>query len=131
MWHTGVVTPDDAMAALQAAGLQQNAQAFFDFWDIGKENVFTLRIAGGRWACFRSKDGGLAVEEDFGVYSISGNTVSIKHGDDGADTHEWSVDGDTLTITYQSDTFPQDVPNGEETYQTVLYMSSPWTRGAP
>jgi hypothetical protein len=132
VWQTGVVTPDDAMAALQAAGLQQYAQGFFDFWKIGNENVFTLRIKGGRWACYRSKDGGLPVEDDSGAYTISGDTVTIQHGDQGADTHRWSVDGDTLTITYLSDTFDApDFPHGEEVYQRVLYMSSPWTRQTP
>ena len=51
------------------------------------------------------------------------------HGSDGADTFQWSVSGDTLTITYLSDTMPSDIPRGEEIYQRVLYMSSPWTRG--
>jgi hypothetical protein len=132
VWHTGVVTPDDAMAVLQAAGLQQYAQGFFDFWKIGDENVFTLRISGGRWACYWSKDGGLSTEEDSGPYSISGNTVTIRHDDaGGTDTHEWSVDGDTLTLTYLSDTISAPVPHGEEVFQRVLYMSSPWTRGTP
>jgi hypothetical protein len=131
VWHTGVVTPDDAMAALQAADLQQNAQPFFDFWKIGNENVFTLRVSRGRWACYVSRDGGLAVEDDSGSYTIDGDLVTIHHSDPGADTLRWSVDGDTLTIAYVSDTFPADIPRGEEVYQRVLYMSSPWTRGLP
>ena len=127
VWHTGVVTPDDAMASLQAAGLQQYAQGFFDFWKIGKENVFTLRISGGRWACYLAKDGGLSEEEDSGTYAIDGGTVTIQH-DHGTDTHQWSVRGDTLTITYLSDTFTDD-SNEEEVYQRVIYMSAPFTRG--
>jgi hypothetical protein len=59
------------------------------------------------------------------------NLVTIRHSDAGTDTLRWSVDGDTLTISYVSDTFPADFPRGEEVYQRVLYMSSPWTRGVP
>jgi hypothetical protein len=131
VWHTGVVTPDDAMAALQAADLQQAAQPFFGFWKIGNENVFTLRVSHGRWACYVSRDGGLPAEDDSGSYTIDGNLVTIRHSDAGTDTLRWSVDGDTLTISYVSDTFPADFPRGEEVYQRVLYMSSPWTRGVP
>ena len=132
VWHSGVVTPDDAMAALQAADLQQYAQGFFDFWKIGNENVFSLRIRGGKWICSWSREGGPFETEDDGQYSISGNTVTIQHNDVGADTFEWSVTGDTLTITYQSDTIGSpDFPRGEEVYQRVLYMSSSWTRGVP
>jgi hypothetical protein len=131
VWHTGVVTPDDAMAALQAADLQQAAQPFFEFWKIGRENVFTLRVSRGRWACYVSRDGGLSAEDDSGSYTIDGDLVTIRHSDAGTDTLRWSVDGDTLTISYVSDTFPADIPRGEEVYQRVLYMSSPWTRGLP
>lgn len=130
VWHTGVITPDDAIATLQAADLGQYAQGFLSFWKPGDENVFTLRISGGRWALYVSKDGGLAEEDDSGAYTIDGNTVTIRH-DDGTDTHEWSVSGDTLTITYLSDTFSSPIPHGEEIYQRVLYMTSPWTRGTP
>jgi hypothetical protein len=130
-WHTGVITPDDAMAALQAADLQQAAQPFFDFWKIGNKNVFTLRVSHGRWACYVSRDGGLATEDDSGSYTIDGDLVTIRHSDAGSDTLGWSVAGDTLTISYVSDTFPAEIPQGEEVYQRVLYMSSPWTRGVP
>jgi hypothetical protein len=131
VWHTGIVTPDDAMAALQAADLQQAAQPFFEFWKIGSENVFTLRVSHGRWACYVSRDGGLPVEDDSGPYTIDGDLVTISHSDSGTDTLRWSVEGDTLTISYISDTFPEEIPRGEEVYQRVLYMSSPWTRGVP
>jgi hypothetical protein len=130
VWHTGVVTPDDAVATLQAAGLGEYAQGFLDFWQPGAENVFTLRISGGRWAFYLSKDGGPAEEVDAGAYSIDGNTVTIRH-DEGTDTHRWSVSGNTLTFEYVSDTIEAPVPHGEEIFQRVLYMSSPWTRGAP
>ncbi len=130
VWHTGVVTPDDAVATLQAAGLGEYAQGFLNFWQPGAENVFTLRITDGRWAFYLSKDGGLAEEVDAGAYTIDGNTVTIRHNE-GTDTHRWSVSGDTLTIEYVSDTIEAPVPRGEEILQRVLYMSSPWTRGKP
>lgn len=132
VWHTGVVTRDDMRRALQDAGLQEYIQPFFAFWKPGETNVFTLRVFGGHWRLYWSKDGGTAVEEDSGPYTISGDTVSISHNDtEGSDTHRWSVNGDTLTITYLSDTIDAPVPHGEEVYQRVLYMSSPWTRGTP
>jgi len=129
VWRSGVVTPDTAMAALQTAGLGEHGQAFFNFWNIADENQFTLRVGGGRWICFWSKDGGQSIEEDSGAYSIDGDTVTIRH-DGGADTLRWSVDGNTLTLAYLSDTFDHpEYPKGEEVYQTILYMSSPWERG--
>ncbi len=128
VWHTGV-TPDAAMAALQVADLQQAAQPFFEFWKIGNENDLTLRVSRGHWGCYVSRDGGVSVEEDSGSYTIDGNLVTIRHNDDGADTLRWSVDGDTLTISYVSDTMPSDFPRGEEVFQRVLYMSASWTRG--
>jgi len=129
VWQSGVVTPDDATATLQAAGLGQYAQAALDFLKLGNENVYTLRVLGGRWALYWSKDGGLSTEQDAGTYRISANSVTIRHGNEGSDTHEWLVVGDTLTITYVSDTInAEPFPNGEEVLQRVLYMSSPWTR---
>jgi hypothetical protein len=130
VWHTGVLTPDDFAASLQAAGLGEYAQGFLDFWKPGAENVFSLRISGGFWAFYRSRDGGIAQEEDSGSYTIHRNTVTIRHNE-GTDTLQWSVSGDTLTITYLSDTMNSDVPRGEEIFQRVIYMSSPWTRGKP
>jgi hypothetical protein len=129
VWHAGPLTPDDFVATLQAADLGEVAQGFLNFWQPGSENVFTLRVSGGQWACYRAKDGGLSEDEDTGIYTIEGDTVIVRHGSDGADTFQWSVSGDTLTITYLSDTMPSDIPRGEEIYQRVLYMSSPWTRG--
>lgn len=130
VWHTGVVTPDDAKVVLQAAGLGEHAEAVFAFLEIGDENVFTLRVSGGRWALYWSKDGGPALETDSGAYTVDGDTVTIRHYE-GTDTHRWSVRGDRLIITYLSDTIAAPVPRGEEAIQRVLYMSSPWTRGAP
>ncbi len=133
VWHTGVVTPDDAMAVLQAAGLQEYAQAFLNVFEFGDENVFTLRISGGRWVLYWARDGGLAREDDSGAYAIDGDTVTIRHNGGGTDTHQWSVNGDTLRITYVSDTFADDpqLPHFEEMAQRVLYMSSSWIVGAP
>jgi hypothetical protein len=131
VWHTGVVTQDDMRAVLHDAGFPEAIQPFFAFWKPGETNVFTLRISGGQWACYWSKDGGIAVDEDSGRYTISGDTVSINHNDEGTDVHRWSVNGGTLTITYVSDTFDDPVTHGEEIFQRVLYMSSSWTRGAP
>lgn len=130
VWHTGVVTPDDATAALQAAGLGEYTQPFFDFWKIGDENVFTLRVRRGIWDCYWSKDGGLAIDEDYGSYEIRGDTVLVHHWE-GTDKLQWSVSGDTLTIGYVYDTMTGPMPRGEEVYQRVLYMSAPWTRGTP
>lgn len=130
VWHTGVVTPDDAKVVLQAAGLGEHAEALFAFMEIGNENVFTLRVSGGIWALYWSKDGGPALETDSGAYTVDGDTVTIRHYE-GTDTHRWSVRGETLTITYLSDTITGPVPRGEEAMQRVLYMSSPWTRGTP
>lgn len=131
VWHTGTLTPDDFVATLQAADLGQYAQGFLAFWKPGTENVFSLRIIGGFWAFYRARDGGIAEGEDSGPYTIDGNTVTIRHDDGGTDTLRWSVSGDTLTITYLSDTFESEVPHGEEIFQRVIYMSSPWTRGKP
>jgi len=131
VWHTGVVTQDDMRAVLHDAGFPEAVQPFFAFWKPAESNVFTLRISGGQWACYWSKDGGVAVDEDSGRYTISGDTVSITHNDEGTDVRRWSVNGDTLTIAYVSDTFDSPVPHGEEIFQRVLYMSSSWTRGAP
>ena len=79
VWHTGVLTPDDFVASLQAADLGEYAQGFLDFWKPGAENVFSLRISGGVWVFYRSRDGGVAEEEDSGSYTIDGNTVTIRH----------------------------------------------------
>ena len=131
MWHTGVVSPDDARAVLQDAGLQEYIQPFFATWMPGQTNIFTLRISGGRWALYVSKDGGPAVEDDSGAYTITGGTVTIRHSTTGSDTHRWSVNGDMLRLTYASDTFGPVAGIPEEVFQRVLYMSSSWTRGAP
>ena len=131
VWHTKGVTPDDMAAVLQAAGLQEYTQPFLAAEKPGESNVFTLRVSAGRWVFYWSRDGGLELEQDSGAYAIDGDTVTIRHGDQGTDTHRWSVQNDMLTLTYVSDTVgpTQGIP--EEVYQRVLYMSSPWTRGAP
>lgn len=132
VWHTAVVTQEDMRAVLHDAGLPEAVQPFFAFWKPGQSNVFTLRISGGKWACYWSKDGETAVIEDEGSYAIRGDTVSIVHDDvEGSDVLRWAVHGDKLTITYLSDTIGGPVPHGEEVYQRVLYMSSAWMRGAP
>jgi hypothetical protein len=131
VWHTELVTPDDMAAVLQVAGLQEYTQPFLAAEEPGESNVFTLRVSAGRWVFYWSRDGGLQLEQDSGAYTIDGDTVTIRHDDQGSDTHRWSVDGDTLTLTYVSDTFPSTQGIPEEVYQRVLYMSSPWARGAP
>lgn len=128
VWHTGVVTPDDAQTTLQAAGLQQWIQPFLANSGFAASNVFTLRILGGRWVQYWSKDGGVDEDNDDGAYTISADTVTISHGPQGSDTYRWSVQGDTLTLTFQSDTFPptNDIP--EEVFQRAFY-TAPFTRG--
>jgi len=128
VWHTGVVTPDDAQATLQAAGLQQWTQPFLANSGFADSNVFTLRILGGRWVQYWSKNGGTDEDNDDGAYSISADTVTISHGSLGSDTYRWSVQGDTLTLTFLSDTFAPTDGIPEEVFQRAFY-SAPFTRG--
>ncbi len=130
VWHTSVVTQDDMRAALQAAGLQEWIQPFLS-QVAGQQNVFTLRVLGGRWVQYWSKDGGSAAENDSGPYTITGDHVTVSHDDGGSDTYRWAVTGDTLTVTFLSDTFPPGEGIPERVYQTAFYMSSPFLRGAP
>ena len=130
VWHTDLVTPDMVRAALQAAGgLQQWQQAFVA--GMPDESVFTLRILNGRWVEYWSKDGGPYEENDSGPYAITGDEVTISHSDPGSDTFKWSVDGDTLTLKFVSDTFPAGGGIPERVYQTGFYESAPWLRGQP
>jgi len=130
VWHSGVVTPDMVRAALQASGgLQQWQQAFVA--GMPEESVFTLRILNGRWVEYWSKDGGPDEENDSGPYSISGDNVTISHSDPGTDTFQWSVEGDTLTLKFLSDTFPTRAGIPERVYQTAFYQSAPWISGQP
>ena len=130
VWHSGVVTPDMVRAALQASGgLQQWQQAFVA--GMPEESVFTLRILNGRWVEYWSKDGGPDEENDSGPYSISGDNVTISHSDPGTDTFQWSVEGDTLTLKFLSDTFPTGAGIPERVYQTAFYQSAPWITGQP
>ncbi len=130
VWHTKVVTQDDIRAALQAAGLQEWIQPFLSQVAPEKQ-VFTLRVLGGRWVEYGSENGGPAKEIDSGPYTITGDHVTVSHDDGGSDTYRWAVAGDTLTVTFLSDTFPPGDGIPERVYQTASYMSSPFRRGAP
>jgi hypothetical protein len=98
-WQTAVVTPDEMVAALRAAGLQKWIQPFRARSGVAQSNVFTLTINSGRWSQDWSKDGGTSSNNDFGIYTISGDQVVITHGA-GTDTFRWSVVGTTLTLTF-------------------------------
>jgi hypothetical protein len=130
VWHTNLVTQDDMRAALQAAGLQEWIQPFLSRV-AAQQNVFTLRVLNGRWVQYWSKDGGPAEENDSGPYTITGDQVTVSHDDGGSDTYRWAVDGDTLTVTFLTDTFPPADGIPERVYQTAFYMASSWLRGAP
>jgi hypothetical protein len=129
VWHQSV-TNDDMRQALQKAGLQAWIQPFIAKI-AGTTNLFSLTILNGRWAQYWSKDGGILGINDDGAYTIDGDQVTSTHDDGCNDNYRWSLQADTLAITFlSSGCAPTDgIP--ENVYQTAFYMSAPWMRGAP
>jgi hypothetical protein len=118
------------VARLRDAGLQKWIQPFRANADFADSNVFTLRIEDGKWTEDLSKDGGPDENIDFGPYEVTGDTVVVTHGN-GTDTFRWSVDGNTLTLTFvESIGIPpyQGIP--EEVFQRAFYTAAPFERQA-
>lgn len=130
-WRTGTVTLAEVEAMLREAGLQKWIQPFRTLPEedpVAEENVFTLTIRAGNWDLDWEADGATPVPVDFGGhYEIEGNRVTNFHHDD-SNTFRWSVDGDTLTLTWLETTFGRYRGIPEEVLQRATYQTAPFKR---
>jgi hypothetical protein len=125
IWLLDQVKPEQIEATLRAAGLQKWVQPFRS--NIGEENAFKLRIRGGQWSLYYSKDRGPFDNIDQGTYTIAGDTVAVRHTE-GSDVFDWTATDDELKLTWASDTFPETAGIPEEVYGRAFYSSAPFER---
>jgi len=125
-WRTGTVSEADIEAALRRADLEEwikPIRALPASDPPVASNVFILEIHAGKWDLLWEPDGGAAEKLDFDAnYEVDGDTVVASHEGD-SNTYRWSVDGETLTLTWVDTTYGSHEGIPEEVFQTAFYMS--------
>ena len=58
---------------------------------------------------------------------MKGDTVKVTHST-GSTTHRWTVNGDRLTLEWDSTTQPDYNGVPDEVYQRALYMTADFTK---
>jgi hypothetical protein len=125
-WETGTVAERDIEKTLREAGLEkwiEPLRALPASAPPTDSNVFALEIHAGAWNLYWEPDGGAGEPIDFDSrYKVDGNTVVVSHEGD-SNTYRWSVDGDTLRLTWVDTTYGSYKGIPEEVFQRAFYMS--------
>ena len=126
-WRTEPITLDDAETTLRKHGLGKYIKKFRTDPPFEGETVLILDVK-DEWDLYGESDGGPRSEIDYDAdYLVKGDTVKVTHST-GSTTHRWSVDGDRLTLEWDSTTQPSYNGVPDEVYQRALYMTSEFTR---
>ena len=126
-WRTEPVSLNDAEATLRRHGLGKWVKKFKTEPPFEGETVLILDVK-DEWDLYGESDGGPREEIDYDAeYVVEGDTVKVTHST-GSTTHRWSVDGDRLTLEWDSTTQPAYDGVPDEVYQRALYMTAEFTR---
>ena len=126
-WRTEPITLDDAEATLRKHGLGKHIKKFRTDPPFEGETVLILDVK-DEWDLYGESDGGPRQEIDYdAAYKVDGDEVTVTHST-GSTTHRWSVEGDRLTLEWDSTTQPPYNGVPDEVYQRALYMSADFTR---
>ena len=128
-YQTGPITPAEAEATVREQGLEEWIDEFRPLNPIEAPSTELILVIGdGEWDLYGETDGGPRVEIDYDAeYAVEGDEVVFTHSD-GANTHRWSLDGDTLTLEFVNSTLPPYEGIPEEVFQSALYETSTFTR---
>jgi hypothetical protein len=128
-YQTGPITPAEAEATVREHGLEEWLDEFRPLNPIEAPSTeLILDIGDGEWDLYGETDGGPRVEIDYDAeYAVEGDQVVFTHSD-GANTYQWSLDGDTLTLEFVDSTLPPYAGIPEEVFQSALYETSTFTR---
>ena len=126
-WRTEPISLSDAEATLRKHGLGKWIKKFRTEPPFQGETVLILDVK-DEWDLYGESDGGPREEIDYDAeYLVKGDTVKVTHST-GSTTHRWSVDGDRLTLEWDSTTQPAFNGVPDEVYQRALYMTAKFTR---
>lgn len=130
-WRTGTVTTAQVEETLRSAGLHRWIQPLRTLEDHpqAESAVFTLTIQGGTWDLDWAPDGAQPIPIDYGhSYEIDGDRVTVIDDSGRFNRYRWSVEGDTLQLTWLETTYPpyRDIP--EEVFQRAFYTTAPFER---
>jgi Tol biopolymer transport system component len=131
-WQTEPVTLDDMARTLREQGLGEYVDEFRarEAQYFNAPTTFILSI-GDEWDLYRQPQRGKREPHDYNArYEVEGDAVTVTHSD-GSNTHRWSVNGDTLSLTWLDGTFPPFKGVPDEVIQTALYMTADFERLQP
>ena len=130
-WRTDVITEAEIEVSLRDAGLDKWIEPLrgLPAGDPPAEsNVFILEIGQGTWDLSWESNGAAAEPIDFDAqYEVDGSTVKVSHEAD-FNTYRWSIDGDTLTLTWLDTTYGSYEGIPEEVFQRAFYMTGRFER---
>ena len=126
-WRTEPISLRDAEATLRRQGFGKWIEEFHTIPPFSKLTVLDLSIEDGQWNLYGESEGGREPIDYDAEYEIDGGTVTFHHSD-GANTHRWTVDGDTLSLEFVKSTLPGYHGIPDEVFQRALYMTDAFTR---
>ena len=126
-WRTEPITMSDAEATLRKHGLGKYIKKLRTEPPFEGETVLILDVK-DEWDLYGESDGGPRSEIDYDAdYLVKGDTVKVTHST-GSTTHRWTVNGDRLTLEWDSTTQPDYNGVPDEVYQRALYMTADFTK---
>ena len=127
-WVTGRVSERDIERTLRKHGLAKWIQRFRPVAPIAADTVLILKIDEGTWDLYGKSKGAPREEIDYDAdYELDGDTVVVSHEGE-SNTYRWSVDDDTLRLTWLDTTYGGYKGIPEEVFQRALYMTEEFVR---
>ena len=124
---TATVEPGQVRATLEEADLGQWADQLIDgTTGPGYPQDLRLRLRDGRYDLTDADGQAL----DHGTYTVDGSELKLAQEPNGVAIYEVSLDGDTMTLTFVSDSaqpYPPDMPP-HEAETRAMYSSAPFER---
>lgn len=123
-WRTAVITKQDVRSFLAEIRLSEAA----DVVAAEYPQIFTFSVNAGQYGTVSARvAGGTAEGVDSGVIEVDGNRLILIAEGGGQVVYTWTLDGDTLQLTYVSDTFPDVGGIADEAFGRAIYEASPMT----
>ena len=128
-WRTDPITVADMESTLSEAGLGKHFAAFEQNAPISDDPTALILDVGDDWDLYGEARGERRTKIDFDArFEVQEDTVVVTHSSGTSNTIRWSVDGETLELTWLEGDAPPFRGIPDEAYQRALYMTADFHR---